>query len=192
MTLEVLRASERQAVPWLNGGGVTREVAARPEGSGMTDFDWRISLADVDRGGPFSGFAGVDRVITLVEGAGMALTVAGAEQVLDAPYRPFPFPGDAPTDCRLLAGPVVDFNVMTRRGRATAEVAIARSARPLPVPEGAELLVVCLAGTAELAPAAPDAAPLRLERFDAVLLRGDGARLTEVDGAAAVVTLGTP
>ncbi|MEV7178064.1 HutD family protein [Kitasatospora sp. NPDC093679] len=183
MAVEVLRAADRAAVPWLNGGGVTREVAAGPAGAGMTDFAWRVSLADVARGGPFSVFADTDRVITLVEGAGMTLTVAGAEQALTEPFRPFVFPGDAATDCRLEGGPVVDFNVMTRRGRASAQVEIADAPRPVRAPEGGVLLVVCLAGTAALASAGYD-----LDRYDAVLLH-HGGDLLQVDGAAAVVTI---
>jgi environmental stress-induced protein Ves len=183
MTIQVLRASERPATPWLNGGGVTREVAGFPAGSGLADFDWRVSLADVAEGGPFSRFAGVDRVITVVDGAGMALTVAGTEHRLAQPYRPFAFPGDADTDCRLLGGPVVDFNVMTRRGRATADVEVADFQRSVEVPDGAAVLLVCLAGTAELG-----AADVRLGRFDAALLTG-GEDLLRVDGVAAVVTL---
>jgi len=187
MTVQVLRADQRKATPWLNGGGVTREVAGFPAGSGLADFDWRVSLADVAQGGPFSRFADVDRVITVVEGAGMALTVDGTEQRLAQPYRPFAFPGDADTDCRLLGGPVVDFNVMTRRGRATAEVEVADFQRSVEVPPGAVVLLVCLAGTAELG-----AAAVRLGRFDAALLSGGDDDLLRVDGVAAVVTVRRP
>lgn len=183
MTVQVLRAEERRATPWLNGGGVTREVAGFPAGSGLADFDWRVSLADVAQGGPFSRFTGVDRVITVVQGAGMALTVDGVEHRLAQPYRPFSFTGDADTDCRLLGGPVVDFNVMTRRGRAAAVVEIADFQRSVEVPVGAVVLLVCLAGTAELG-----AADLRLGPFDAALLTG-GDDLLRVDGVAAVVTV---
>ncbi|MFC9329822.1 HutD family protein [Kitasatospora sp. NPDC057015] len=184
MAVRVLRAAERPATAWLNGGGVTREVAGAPAGAGLADFDWRVSLADVGQGGPFSAFPGVDRVITLVDGPGMALTVDGTEHVLAQPYRPFAFAGDAVTDCRLLGGPVVDFNVMTRRGRATAEVAIADYQREVDVPPGAALLLVCLTGSAGLG-----AADLRLGRFDAALLDSPGPDLLRVDGVTAVVTL---
>lgn len=187
MTVRVLRAAHRTATPWLNGGGVTREVAGAPAGSGLADFDWRVSLADVAQGGPFSVFPGVDRVITVVEGAGMALTVSGAGHLLAQPYRPFAFPGDAETGCRLLGGPVVDLNVMTRRGRASAEVEITGTRREIGVPEGAVVLLVCLAGSAVL-----PAAGLALGRFDAALLGpGDGPELLPVDGRTAVVTLRT-
>ncbi|MGW4894904.1 HutD/Ves family protein [Kitasatospora sp. NPDC004240] len=217
--IEVLRAAERPATAWLNGGGVTREVAGFPDGAGLADFAWRVSLADVATAGPFSVFPGVDRVITLVDGPGMALSVDGAERVIDTPYRPFAFAGDAATDCRLLGGPVVDFNVMTRRGRATAEVAVASADRELDVPAGATVLLVCLAGTAvavvggadpgaSAGAAGPDgstgsaesngsagsassAGRYELARYDAVLVGVAGPLGLRVDdgGATAVVTL---
>ena len=53
---ELLSAARRAAVPWKNGGGVTREVAAHPAGASLEDFDWRVSTAEVRAAGPFSGF----------------------------------------------------------------------------------------------------------------------------------------
>lgn len=174
-TLQVLRAADRAASPWKNGGGVTREVASSPSGTG--DFDWRVSLADVACGGPFSFFEGVDRVITVVEGDGMALTVDGVETVVSEHYQPFHFSGDARTDCRLLGGPLVDFNVMTRRGAASAEV---RFATERTVLTGTALAIV-FEGTAAL-----DGA--ELGPLDAVLL-SDGSLVLEVEGLAAVVSI---
>ncbi|MBV2156030.1 HutD family protein [Kitasatospora sp. SUK 42] len=179
--IQVLRASERPATPWLNGGGVTREVAGFPAGAGLDGFDWRVSLADVATAGPFSPFPGIDRVITLVEGAGMALTVNGAEQLIDAPFRPFAFPGDAATDCRLLGGPVVDFNVMTRRGRVEATVELVSTPRTVEVPAEATVLLVCLAGSA-----VADGTPLA--RHDAALLDAAGSYELHPDGVTAAVT----
>ncbi|MFD7587381.1 HutD family protein [Kitasatospora sp. NPDC059811] len=183
--IQVLRAAERPATTWLNGGGVTREVAGFPVGAGLDAFDWRVSLADVASAGPFSPFPGVDRVITLVEGPGMTLTVDGAEQLVDAPFRPFAFSGDAVTDCRLSAGPVVDFNVMTRRGRVAATVDVLTAPAVVDVPPGATVLLVCLAGSA-----AVDGDTV-LDRYDAALLEGAGPRevLVRAGGVTAVVTL---
>ncbi|MEU6443469.1 HutD family protein [Streptomyces sp. NPDC047046] len=135
----ILRWSDYRAMPWRNGGGTTREVASGTmpgaasgqEGpgaaaSGPDAFDWRVSIADVDAGGPFSAFPGIDRVITLVEGSGMVLTVDSGTPRLVEPLTPFAFPGDARTDCRLEAGAVRDMNVMTRRGHASAHVRMVR------------------------------------------------------------------
>ncbi|MFB8241814.1 HutD family protein [Kitasatospora purpeofusca] len=181
--VQLLRAAERPATAWRNGGGVTREVAGYPAGSGLDDFQWRVSLADVGSAGPFSAFPGVDRVITLVEGPGMALTVDGTEHVVDAPFRPFAFSGDAATDCRLLGGPLVDFNVMTRRGRATAELTLATEPRPLVVAADTTVLLVCLSGTADLDTGTT------LARYDAALLTTPAAHTLRPTGTTAVLTL---
>lgn len=175
----VLRAAEREASPWKNGGGVTREVAAHPEGSGVDGFHWRVSLADVAQGGPFSVFPGVDRVITVVRGVGMVLTVDGVEHRIDERYRPFAFPGDAGTDCRLLEGPLLDFNVMTRRDRTSVRVDIVSGRTAL---SGPDTLAVVLDGTAGL-----EGGGTELGALDAVRLTGAAAEVLDVRGTAAVL-----
>ncbi|WP_406167731.1 HutD family protein [Streptomyces sp. NBC_00996] len=182
MTVRPLPAAERVAVAWKNGGGVTREIAAWPEGAGMSDFVWRVSLADVGADGPFSAFAEVDRILTMVEGEGMDLTVGGEHRRVDTRYVPRGFPGDLPTDCRLLGGPVVNLNVMWRRGGdATPTVRVVRSRLPVAVPAGPAVLVVALDGTAEVA-------GLTLGRYDAALLTGEDAEL-RATGRTAVIAL---
>ncbi|MZD04034.1 HutD family protein [Streptomyces sp. SID5785] len=185
----ILRAHERTPSPWKNGGGITTEVLAHPEGSGTSDFAWRISLADVADSGPFSAFEGVDRVITVVDGPGMALTVDGMEHVVDTRYAPFAFSGDATTDCRLLGGPLVDFNVMARRSAARAEVRIERGPTVLAPRPGTQVLAIVLDGTAEL-DGDGDGDGVRLDRLDACLLQDDAAPAAlAVDGVVAVVSL---
>ncbi|WP_433548129.1 HutD/Ves family protein [Streptomyces sp. CA-294286] len=133
MSTRILRHADRPAVPWRNGGGLTREIASWPPGPGASGFAWRVSLAEVAADGPFSVFPGVDRVLTMVEGAGMALALADGtprSRLVDARYAPQHFPGDVPTDCRLLDGPVVNLNVMHRRTSGlTVHVDIARGPR---------------------------------------------------------------
>lgn len=182
MTLRPLPAAERVAVPWKNGGGVTREIAAWPEGADMSDFVWRVSLADVGVDGPFSAFDEVDRILTMVEGEGMDLTVGGEHRRVDTRYEPRSFPGDLPTDCRLLGGPVVNLNVMWRRGgEAAPTVSVVRSGLPVAVPAGPAVLLVALEGTAEVA-------GLTLGRYDAALLTGEDAEL-RATGCTAVIGL---
>lgn len=108
-----LRAADYVVMPWRNGGGVTHEIARDPaEG----DFDWRLSMATVAEDGPFSIFPGVDRTLTVLTGAGIALCVEGMAPAELRPGMPFAFPGDRVAESRLLHGPVTDLNVMTRRG----------------------------------------------------------------------------
>lgn len=114
------------ATPWKNGGGSTREIACWPPGAGLDDFAWRVSLARIAADGPFSRFAGVDRIITLLEGDGVRLRGPGVDHRLDRPLAPFAFSGDTAIACTLLGGPSSDFNVMTRRRpRAPASALLA-------------------------------------------------------------------
>ncbi|KIF04649.1 HutD-family protein [Streptomyces sp. RSD-27] len=187
--VRILRAADRTAVPWKNGGGVTREIAAAPEGAGTEDFGWRVSLAEAAADGPFSEFPGVDRTLVLVQGAGMDLTVSGVPRRVDERYAPCDFPGDEPTGCRLLDGPVVNFNVMYRRGRVEAHTAVVRGALALAVPPEAVLLVVALEGPARLDHSGGTA---ELGPYDAALLE-DAAAPCQVRtaGRTAVVALRT-
>lgn len=116
--MRILRAADYRRMPWKNGGGETTEIAVWPENAGLDDFGWRISMARVERDGPFSAFPGIDRTLTILEGAGLRLMIAGRAAVdLEAVSAPYAFPADLPTDSVLLGGPVTDLNVMTRRGR---------------------------------------------------------------------------
>ncbi|MFH7599433.1 HutD family protein [Streptomyces racemochromogenes] len=187
--LRILRAADRTAVPWKNGGGVTREIAAEPEGAGTEDFAWRVSLAEVAADGPFSEFPGVDRTLTLAEGAGMDLTVAGRPRRVDERYAPCDFPGDEPTGCRLLGGPVVNFNVMYRRGRTAADTAVVRGALALAPAPDAVLLIVSLDGPARLG---HSGGSVELGPYDAALLEGPTEQCrVRAAGRTAVVALRT-
>jgi hypothetical protein len=124
--------------PWKNGGGSTREIVCWPPGAGMDGFEWRVSIATIAQSGPFSVFAGVDRVIVLLDGDGVHLQSAGGiHHRLDEALQPFAFSGEEALDCTLLGGPSQDFNVMTRRSALRAEVAVLRDATTLaPAPRG--------------------------------------------------------
>lgn len=119
---EILRAAARQALPWKNGGGVTREVAAFPAGSDLAHFDWRVSIAEVRAAGPFSRFPGVDRRMAVLEGR-LTLTIEAQPATSLTPGAPpVFFPGEVPAFGEPVDGPVVDLNVMTRRGRFQSTV----------------------------------------------------------------------
>nr|WP_232793022.1 HutD family protein [Caulobacter hibisci] len=113
----MLRAADRAPAPWKNGGGTTWEIAAQPPGAGLDAFDWRLSIAEVASAGPFSVFPGVDRVLTVIAGEGLRLSIDGqGEALLDETAAPLAFPGDAPASAALDAGPIRDLNLMVRRG----------------------------------------------------------------------------
>jgi uncharacterized protein len=163
--MDVWRRDDHRQMPWKNGGGLTREVASSPPGSALTDFDWRISFAEVAAGGPFSTFPGVDRVIILVDGPAMALTVDGVRHELER-HRPFAFDGTSPTTCEIPAGPTRDLNVMTRRERIRAEVEVLEPAttEQVAVESGTELVLVAITG--HVLVTSPAGEPTTLEAMD--------------------------
>lgn len=168
--MKILRAADRMASPWKNGCGETATVAVYPEGAGLDDFDWRISIARVDGDGPFSAFPGIDRTLTILSGGsmdlnGIALTPASA---------PYTFDGEMPVMATVTGGPIHDLNVMTRRGRFTHRVE--RVTGPCTVPAGPGVRML-----------------LALRDDVSGLSRWDGWQLPDgavaVDGPALLVTL---
>ncbi len=112
-------------MPWKNGGGLTCEIAVFPTplDTPNSNFDWRISIAEIDNDCPFSTFNGYDRALLMLHGAGMELNFDQAPSVtLREPYQIARFAGEWQTNCRLIAGPTRDFNVITRRGVVDAQV----------------------------------------------------------------------
>ena len=183
--LGVVRFAELTAVPWRNGGGVTREVVS-VGGSGPQGFDWRISIAEVNEPGPFSTFPGVDRIITVVEGEGMDLVIDGVEHTLGL-HELLRFDGASRSSCTRLAGPVRDLNVMTRRDRLSATVAIRDLSETRPIAVDGGQVLVLLTGSAVVVGA--DGSRAELHLLDAVCPRGEHVRLVEGSGRAAVVRI---
>lgn len=141
-TATLLRWAQQRPSPWKNGGGVTREIAVWPPDT--TDFDWRVSIADVETDGPFSSYPGIDRVITLLEGPSMRLTSGGRTKDL-TPLEPFDFPGEAEIYCALPGGPTRDLNLMLRRTRVRGAIGIHDGRSPVDFPPGpGHRLVVAL------------------------------------------------
>ncbi len=180
----ILRAADRVAVPWKNGGGLTREVAVHPPGSDLGNFDWRVSLAEVRRAGPFSRFPEVDRHMAVLSGR-VDLSMAGRERLTLSPDSPpLTFPGDLPAFAEPVRSPVTDLNVMTRRGRFVACLTRRSVAGTVTVrPDADTTLFLALApltlrgpgGAASLA--ALDAARFSVEPQDPVAVSIEGADL---------------
>ena len=101
-------------VPWKNGGGSTTEIAIGPPDSGFEDFDWRVSLATIEKDGAFSLFPGVDRTLALVEGHGMTLDIDGEPTMVTETEPVVAFDGSSVVNAKLSRGGCTDFNAMTR------------------------------------------------------------------------------
>jgi environmental stress-induced protein Ves len=135
------------SMPWNNGGGSTREIFRFPEGD--ADWQWRLSIADIAADGPFSGFPGCERSLTLLAGAGMSLQFADRRCDLHSPYAACRFAGEETPECVLFNGPTVDFNAIWRRDAVSITVerrAMHGSLWCLPEP-GVSWFVLLLSGS---------------------------------------------
>jgi environmental stress-induced protein Ves len=166
--MEIVRFASLKPEPWRNGGGVTRQLASQSGAESAQDgsWDWRVSIADVSKAGDFSPFPGMERVLTVVEGELLLLTVDGAEQPLEK-YRPFRFPGGAATQASLPTGDIRDLNVITRAGSFKGYTSIIELSkkRAQPIFEGS--FGILLQGQATVADAVKEPEPLA--RYDAVV-----------------------
>jgi environmental stress-induced protein Ves len=173
--MRILRAAGYRVMPWKNGGGTTTEITVSPDGAGLDDFDWRVSMARVEGSGPFSGFAGVDRTLAVLEGEGIVLDIAGRPpERLTGASAPLAFPADVPTTAALISGPITDLNVMTRRGRATHTVERLMVSAPTDIrPTTATTLILPLDGEIGVT----DPTPARLGPRDTLVIGPDVAQL---------------
>ena len=167
--MKLLRAGDHKRMPWKNGGGETVEIAVSPDGAGLAEFDWRVSMATVATDGPFSVFPGIDRTLSILEGEGMTLFIEGrAPERLTQASAPLPFAADAPTSATLIDGTIIDLNVMTRRGRfkhSVQRVSVDGAAKL--APRGGIILLLCHHGHAEVA-------NLSLSALDCLLVSAGG------------------
>ena len=148
--MHVIRAGGLPVSRWPNGAGRKADIAS---GDG-----WMVGYAWLDGDAPFSGLPGLDRTITLVEGPGFTLDIAGRPPlVVDQPFQPAGFDGGAPTTCQV-RGPCRVLNVMTERGRLRYTVEIVEG---VVAARDGETFTVVLRGEAVVA-------GVRLERLDAV------------------------
>lgn len=141
--MRIIRHADLVTKPWSNGGGVTRDIAARTLDGALL---WRLSIADVDVDGPFSDFTGLTRVLTVIEGGGLILHNADGDTLADY-ASPVTFDGGTPIHAELSQGPLRDFNLMYDSARCDGEARVAHG--PLTSDFGAwdETVVIhCIAG----------------------------------------------
>jgi environmental stress-induced protein Ves len=110
--MNLVRCDALEPQPWRNGGGLTRELLAWPEGAA---WSLRISVADIRADGPFSPFPGVDRWFAVLQGAGVVLALPQGRRVAEALDAPLAFRGESAPQCELLGGMTRDLNLMLRR-----------------------------------------------------------------------------
>lgn len=142
------RAADYPSMPWRNGGGITYEVARQACDQDDTGFDWRISIAEVAQDGAFSRFDGLQRIIAVLEGAGMALAINDRlPATVLHPHQPFAFSGDDRVHCALLDGPIRDLNLIYAPARYRARLQWTTRAADLRFHSDAPTILIINTGT---------------------------------------------
>lgn len=188
--LRRLRRSDYRRTRWKNNGGWTTEIARSELPDGAADdgaFDWRVSIADIERDGPFSSFPGIDRDLMLLAGNGIELDIDEAPaQRLDRRFQHVRFAGESNVDCHLLAGSTRDFNVMARRGVIDTEVIARPLAGPMLIfPQPAVTWLVHVFSGAATARCADET--ITAEHDDTLLITAGGNDRVILDGAGELV-----
>jgi environmental stress-induced protein Ves len=118
----LIRKVDLVPVPWRNGQGVTRDLAAVHGADGA--LRWQVSIADLDRDTGFSDYSGYDRVFTPIAGT---IALAFEDGLFEnCPLLvPVPFAGERQTRCRVDA-PGRAFNVLVDRRYHRGEATILR------------------------------------------------------------------
>ncbi len=116
---------------WKNGLGFTNEIAIYPADASLArgDFLWRLSSARIEKASPFSLFPAHDRTLVVLQGAGIRLLHTFEEgeesETVSLPLlEPYDFPGDVPSRCELVQGPITDFSIFTKTGEINANTVI--------------------------------------------------------------------
>jgi uncharacterized protein len=178
----IVRRSCFVQMPWKNGGGITHEAIRVPADG--DSFTWRVSLAQIDRSGPFSGFAGYSRRMILLKGRGLELDFGeGRRRTLDKTGDFVEFDGALAPQCRLLEGPCVDFNLMVAKSQAvTARFERVQAALDIPEARGAWTLIFGVEGAVDFN--AGEDPPSRLEPWDLAILSNSNGRLCLPESSA--------
>jgi uncharacterized protein len=116
--IRTVRLLDVQPQPWRNGGGSTCELLAWPLGS--SHWQCRISVARIEKNGPFSAFPGVERWFAVVQGEGVVLRFANRRALLSVGSEPLRFEGASAPQCDLLDGATQDLNLMAQSASGRA------------------------------------------------------------------------
>lgn len=148
--MELLRFDNLVAVPWKNGGGLTRELAVHLDGEIHPEFLWRVSMATVGAPGPFSRFDGIDRTIAVLQGEGIVLASGDSEIALRRGSDPYSFAGETPIDGSVISGETIDLNVMTRRGHFAHVMKRLVIGEPLAIEVGCDEMLIVFNGAVDV------------------------------------------
>lgn len=130
--ITLLDPSRFRRTPWKNGGGITVDIAEQ-------DDVWRFGRTPITAAGPFSDYAGFDRLQVLVAGRGLVLDTPDGEIDVRTPFKPVRFTGETPITSRLEAGPVEVVNLIGARAKVRLALDVLTAGSTLNLEAGTHL-----------------------------------------------------
>lgn len=184
---ERLDPSSYRHVPWKNGGGVTIDIAAEYEPGadpgGWQGVIWRLSRTRIEQPGPFSDLSGYDRLLAVIDGAGLMLHPKDREPIdVGKPLHAVRFAGEWPIDSELTHGPVGVLNLLADRRKAGIDLLFIASKSRANLPAADAILLALLPAQLRL-----DGQPTSLAADGAI--RASGPGLLQVEEGLVAVAL---
>jgi hypothetical protein len=107
--IEILAKENYLQMPWANGLGLTEQIDIFPKNATVSqrNFQWRLSSAIVPQANPFSRFENYQRLLTVIDGAGLLIN-----QRPLLPGETFTFSGSLEIQAALIEGPVRDLGLI--------------------------------------------------------------------------------
>ena len=147
MTNSLMRFASLPSRPWGSNSGRAKDLATGPAGSSGAS-GWRLSAATIEKSGPFTSFAGMDRITVPVEGELLLLNVDGTEHAMER-LRPLRYPGDVPVQASLPTGAVTVLNTFADRNSFGAAVMVVELSKKNSPSLGPGQFLVLLQGSAK-------------------------------------------
>lgn len=117
MSVQRVALADIAPQPWRNGGGLRRDLLVWPVGGAER---LRVSLARIERSGPFSAYPGHRRLFALVAGDGVVLGLRAADAtVTPSDPQALVFDGAEAPHCRLQGAACDALNLMVTDGTGT-------------------------------------------------------------------------
>ncbi|GAA4861629.1 HutD family protein [Luteimonas vadosa] len=190
----VIPANEYRRSRWRNGAGWTREIHARgPRGGaadGGSDWDWRLSIAEIEQPSTYSRFDGIEREQVLLHGNGLDLRFSeGTGRALEPPHGRCRFSGELGVEATPVDQLAHVFNLMWRRDAVEAQLWHRPLVGPMVVfaEPGVTWIMHLIAGQARFA---DDSGLPGLCAGDTALLESESGRLRHVlDGSGEALVI---
>lgn len=182
--MEKFTLTDYKKMPWKNGQGLTYEIA-RDKGENLDDFGYRISMADVASDGAFSQFLGRERILTVLTGNGIILTINQTEKVTLKPNQVFNFSGELAIYSELINGAIRDLNVIFDPKLFTAKLSWLNENDSL-ITQADTIFILANADNTQVL---INEILCELSQFDSIKLENQIAKILLKNGCVAVIEL---